>query len=244
MQNTIYNGDADITGGDIIQITDLLQQLLYVHTTLAERENEYEKNVKLTTNVLETMNQLFLSSIGWKEISSNQSRYQTSSNLLTTSDSVGYLLFKLSALPSNHTKMDNAKSASYTFENATLQMNASIFSNNSIQPTLSCQVFDKSEICIPSIAFEHIVNEPIIEVAVQYKIDTEANLFPTNTMPTNKNAKTAISFQLLQDNNSLNNYLIGFSINNGTLPNNDTLTKHPVVIKFFHDMVKVSIQEN
>ena len=143
----MYDGDGDTSGGDIIHIAELLQELLKVHASLAERENEFENNANLTTNVLETTNELFLSSIGWKEISDNQSRYQTSSNLLMSSDSAGYLLFKLSALPSSQTNMGFTNNMFYSFESLTLQMNASMLSNNSSPPTVSCKVFDNSEIC-------------------------------------------------------------------------------------------------
>ena len=92
-------GGNDAIGGDIIHITDLLGELLQVHEKLAEQENNYEENIMLTTNVLNTTNHLFSSTIGWEEISLNHTRHKTASNMLSTSDSVGYLLFKLSILP-------------------------------------------------------------------------------------------------------------------------------------------------
>ena len=120
-------------------------------------------------------------------------------------------------------------------------MNASMLSNNSIPPTVSCKVFDNSEICIKGDVFDPTSNASIVEVGVQYKIDTEANLFPTTIMPAYKYTNDPLSPQMLPNNSSLSSYIIGFSINNGTVPNNDVHTVDPVTIKFYHDNVKVSI---
>ena len=158
-----------------------------------------------------------------------------------SSDSAGYLLFKLSTLQSSQTNIDYANNMFYSFESLTLQMNASIFSNNSSPPTVSCKVFDNSEICIKGDIFDPTSNDSIVEVGVQYKIDTEANLFPTTILPTYKYSKDPLSPQILPNNSSLSSYIIGFSINNGTVPNNEIHTADPVIIKFYHDIVKVSI---
>ena len=232
-------GGKDTIGGDIIRITDLLEELLYVHESKSEEENDYTENSVLTTNVLNTTNHLFSSTIGWEEISENITRYESSSNLLRTSESAGYLLFQLSSFP-NYTGTGGCwNCVEYVFEGSELQMNASVSPSNSSIDGI-CYNFDNSEICLPRSSFENIVRKTLIKVAVQYNIDPETYIFPTTTLPTN-----AVSYHYLYDESSennmiLNGYIIGLSLNNGTTDIEIT-PEDPVIITFQHELTQVDV---
>ena len=65
----------------------------------------------------------------WKEISENQTRHQSSSNLLSITDSAGYLLFKQSNLNKNskireHMDLMGEDGVFYSFGGSELKMNA------------------------------------------------------------------------------------------------------------------------
>lgn len=245
MEHTISEeGGKDTVGGDIIHIADLLGELLYVHETLADREDDFEENKKLTNNVLDTTNHLFSSTIGWVEISQNETRYESSSNLLSISDSTGYLLFKQSNIPSKMIEVGSLGGVDYNFTGSELNMIAALRPNTSTHPTSSyCYKFDNSELCLPETAFDNVNDDPVIEVSVQYKIDVDSYLFPTAISSEVNASEKYVYRKLLQGNTKLNNYLIGLAINNGTT-NIDISSHDPVMIKFHHETIQVRIFDN
>ena len=235
VQHTISEeGGKDTVGGDIIHLSDLLGELLYVHASLNETEDDFDANLVLTENVLNTTNHLFSSIVGWEEISQNDSRYKSSSNLLSATDSVGYLLFKQSNMKN---RIINADYTGYNFTGSDLNMNAAFWKESSVLPTGShCFTFDNTEICVPQAAYDDTKDEEIIEVSVQYKLGVDSYLFP-NTISSEDRVSSRYNAQL-QGNRSLSSYLIGLAVNNGTvdlkIPSDD-----PVIITLNHESSKV-----
>ena len=218
-----------------------------VHESLDDKETDFENNKNLTDNVLNTTNHLFSSAVGWKEISENQTRHASSSNLLSITDSVGYLLFKQSKLTKTmQEKIDllNQASVGYHFGGSELHMDATLRPTNSTRPSNSyCYTFDNSEICLPETVFRGIENDDVIDVSVEYKIDVESNLFPntvslsedTSSIHLHKYGKMLLE---QETNTSLNNYFIGLAINNGTSAM-DISSDNPVNVTFYHKPTQV-----
>ena len=223
--------------------------------------------------MLETTNHLFKSTIGWEEISAQQTRYDSSSNLLTVSDLVGYLLFKQSkvfARKGTNTiiLLDHNE---YNFKGTKLEMSSKLWQNQQERPSDSyCYIFDNSEICVPRSAFNDVIkDESVIEVVVQYDIGVESLLFP-NSIPSeeaerftrhdvaevDRRAHTYLRsydnifpnevFPLSgygygnenRRNTTLNSFLIGLSLNNGT-PDMSITSNDPVRITFRHAPIQV-----
>ena len=271
INTVVVEGGNDTVGGDIVQIARLLSQLLHVHGLQNATENEFEANRNLTDNVLETTNHLFKSTIGWEEILVNQTRYDSSSNLLTVSDSVGYLLFKQSRVVL-HNKYDALLHQNeYNFKGSKLDMSAKLWQNQEGRPSdLYCYIFDNSEICVPKSAFNDVIkDESVIEVVVQYDIGFESLLFPNaihseeeklfsrhNLGEVDSRSHTYLrsydnifSNELFplsgyrygngdQGSNTLNSYMIGLSVNNGT-PDMNITPHDPVRITFRHEPIQV-----
>ena len=271
INTVVVEGGNDTVGGDIVQIARLLSQLLHVHELQNATENEFEANKNLTDNVLETTNHLFKSTIGWEEISENQTRYDSSSNLLTVSDSVGYLLFKQSRVVLHKEYEALLDHNEYSFKGSKLDMSAKLWQNQQGRPADSyCYIFDNSEICVPKSAFNDVIkNESVIEVVVQYDIGVESLLFP-NSIPSNadeiftrddveevdrrshtylRSYDNIFSNEVFtssgyrygngdQGNNTLNSYMIGLSVNNGT-PDMSISSNDPVRITFRHEPMQV-----
>ena len=247
--------------------------MLHVHGLQNETESDFEANKYLTDNVLETTNHLFKSKIGWEEIAVNQTRYESSSNLLTVSDSVGYLLFKQSKVilrkgNSTNSLLDHNE---YNFKGTKLQMSSKLWHNQQGRPSDSyCYIFDNSEICVPKSAFTDVIeDESVIEVVVQYDIGVQSLLFP-NSIPseegkifTRQNAaevdRRSHTYLRSYDNifsnevfplsayghgnenrgnTTLNSFLIGLSLNNGT-PDMSITSNDPVRITFRHEPIQV-----
>ena len=271
INTVVVEGGNDTVGGDIVQIARLLSQLLHVHGLQNATENEFEANRNLTDNVLETTNHLLKSTIGWEEISVNQTRYDSSSNLLTVSDSVGYLLFKQSRVVLHKEYEALLDHNEYNFKGTKLEMSAKLWQNQQGRPSDSyCYVFDNSEICVPKSAFNDVIeDESVIEVVVEYDIGVESLLFP-NSIPSEEykifsrhdveeidrrshtylrsydNIFSNEVFPLSgyrsgngnKGNNTLNSYMIGLSVNNGT-PDMSIASNDPVRITFRHEPIQV-----
>ena len=219
-------------GGDIIQIAQLLKKLLDVHQSLADEESGYESNANLTTNILTTTDHLLLSSVGWQEISSNHTRYTTSSNLLASTDSSGFLLFNQSTLPNGTSYSEDVPhnydglELQYTYGGSGLTMNTVKHSTDTSNSPPSCHMFDKSEICVPKSIYDQLDLASVIKVAAQYKVDLNAGQFPSTVENHNFNSHKS----------NLNEYLIGLSLHNKTMPAvGDELIK----ITFHHGQTEV-----
>ena len=231
------DGSVEVVGGDIITITDLLGELLSVHESFSDTATDFEQNRYLTNNVLITSNQLFGSTLAWEEIIENRTRYESSSNLLSLIDSVGYLLFNQSDV--SDMLVNNANS--YNFIGSEFTMKSTLWRANELRPDDSyCYKFDMSEICVPKISFDDIKEDDVIEVSVQYRIDNSYNLFPSSVDSTNDGIVSLHYFNenYLQENTSLGSQLVGLAINNGT----NELNIHPdqpVTITFQHETIEV-----
>ena len=247
--------------------------MLQVHGLQNETESDFEANKNLTDNVLETANHLFKSTIGWEEIAAQQTRYESSSNLLTVSDSVGYLLFRQSKDMVYKGTNTNAllDHNEYSFKGTKLEMSSKLWQNQQGRPSDSyCYIFDNSEICVPKSAFDDVIeDESVIEVVVQYDIGVDSLLFPNsipseedknftrhNVAEVDRRSHTYLRsydnifsnevFPLSeyrygngdQGNNTLNSYMIGLSVNNGT-PDMSIASNDPVRITFHHEPIQV-----
>lgn len=228
------DGSVEIVGGDIITITDLLEELLSVHESFSDTETDFEQNRYLTNNVLITSNQLFGSTLAWEEIIENRTRYASSSNLLSVTDSVGYLLFNQSDASDNNMN-------SYNFTGSEFTMKSTLWRANELRPDDSyCYKFDMSEICVPKILFDDINEDDVIEVSVEYRIDNSYNLFPSSVDSTNDGIVSLHYFNenYLQENTSLGSEIVGLAINNGTNELNIP-PEQPVIITFQHEPTEV-----
>ena len=198
----------------------------------ADRETDFIENKYLTDNVLITTNQLFGSSLGWEEITENKTRYQSSSNLLSVTDSAGFLLFNQSDITSMH---------GYNFTESEMKMKSNLWKANTERPDKSfCYKFEMSEICIPKVTFDDINDEDVIEVSVEYKLVIDSNLFPSfiNSSLDRLFPRYSLYENNLKENTSLKSNLIGLAINNGTSQLNFS-PDQPVVITFQHELTEV-----
>ena len=235
-ENTLSeDGKIEIVGGDIITIADLLGELLSVHQK-SDRETNFDENMYLTNNVLITTNQLLGSSLGWEEIVENKTRYESSSNLLTVTDSAGFLLFHQS---------DPTDKLGYNFTESELKMISKLWPANSVRPDDSyCYKFEMSEICIPKETFNDINDDDVIEVSVEYDLGIDSHLFPSYVSSSLN--RTIPRFELnentLKENTSLRSHLVGLAINNGS--NQFSIPpEKPVVITFQHDVTEVRLEQ-
>ena len=213
----------------------MLGELLSVHQK-SDRETDFDENKYLTNNILITTNQLLGSSLGWEEIIENKTRYESSSNLLSVTDSAGFLLFQKSGL----TNMDG-----YNFTQPELKMVSNLWPANTERPDDSyCYKFEMSEICIPKVTFDDINDDDVIEVSVEYDLGIDSHLFPSYVSSTFN--RTIPSHNLnensLKENTSLRSHLIGLAINNDTNQLNIPPEK-PIVITFQHDVTEVRLAQ-
>ena len=226
------DGSTDIVGGDIITITELLGELLSVHESFSDRETDFEQNKYLTNNVLITTNKLLGSTLGWEEIIQNETRYESSSNLLRLTDSAGYLLFKQS---------DLFDIPGYNFSGSEFNVKSTLWPANEERPDESyCYKFDMSEICVPKVTFNDINDDDVIEVSAEYNIGLDSNLFPSS-VDSVVNSNVAVPYineNCLQGNTSLGSHLVSLAINNGTNKLN-ILPDQPVMISFHHEATEV-----
>ena len=187
----------------------------------------------ITNNILNTTDYLFDSTIGWNEIPNDISRYKSSSNLLDISDSSGYSFLNLSknfdssAIEDCHT---------YRFEGLVLTMQSSDFNKTkSYGSTTICHNFESSSICIPTSAIQKIPTKEVLQVAVQYKLNTSADIFPTKINSLDqfqKPSTTHIQRLNLKQSHGLSEFLVGLAINNNM--NIETIPEEPIEISFIH----------
>ena len=207
-----------------------------------DRETDFKENKYLTDNVLITTNKLFGSSLGWEEITENQTRYQSSSNLLSVSDSAGYLLFSQSNNLDIQDSIDLTKEVNYNFTESELKMKSTLWPANAVRPADSyCYKFQMSEICVPKVAFDEIDVDDVIEVSVEYNLGNDTNLFP-NTFGTKMGYSISDHYLYepnYKENASLGSHLVGLAINNGTNELNIP-PDQPVVITFHHEATQVN----
>ena len=242
VQHTISDEMSnDTVGGDIISITDLMGELLQVHCSLNNKETDYFNNTKLTNNILNTTNHLISSTFGWEEISSSSLRYETSSDLLSITDSVAYLLFQQSHIPRTIGRPNLMNSVSYNFKASRLNVNSIFWKDKSNRPSNPfCYSFDQTSICLPETAYDNVLDEDeIIEVSAQYEIDP--NLFPTTLLSETYAKGKDVDQGLVKETNIiLLANLISLSINNGSTVV-DISAIHPISITFNHEATEVSL---
>ena len=211
----------------------MLGELLSVHQK-SDRETDFDENKYLTNNVLITTNQLLGSSLGWEEIVENKTRYESSSNLLTVTDSAGFLLFH---------KSDLTNMGGYNFTQPELKMISNLWPANTERPDNSyCYKFEISEICIPKEIFDDSIDDDVIEVSVEYDLGIDSHLFPSyiNSSFNRKIYRQKLNENTLMENTSLRSNLIGLAINNGTNQLNIP-PENPVVITFQHNVTEVRL---
>ena len=214
-------------------------ELLYVHGN--KKEIDYENNTMLTNNILNTTNHLVSSSFGWEEIIDSYIRYETSSNLLSITDSVSYMLFQQSQIPRTQSEASLTNSISYNFKASNLTVNSIFWKDKTNRPSSQfCYTFDQTSICLPETSYDDIVSEKeIIEVSVQYKVDP--NSFPADILQEYNTTGRCIIEKLMDEtNSSLNTNLISLSVNNGTTAI-EISPVHPINITFNHEPTEVTV---
>ena len=215
---------------------------MIVHESFSDRETDFDENKYLTDNVLITTNKLFGSSLAWEEITVNETRYESSSNLLSVSDSAGYLLLSQSNVSYVQEKTNLIEEVSYNFTESELNMKSTLWPANAVRPSDSyCYKFEMSEICIPKVAFGEINGEDVIEVSIEYKLGDDSNLFPTTIGSPMEHSFSShyLYDSYVKENTSLGNHLVGLAINNGTNELNIP-PEQPVVITFHHEATQVN----
>ena len=229
------NGDNDggLQGGDIIQTANTLMKLITVQENLTAHSDNFTINEFTTTNILDSTNLLFDgSSIGWQEIQSNRTRYQTSSNLLSVTNSAPFLLFNQSS---------DAADLTYQFETGAIYLTSMIRTQNKSEQPF-CQKYRKTEICVPNEVFDQLDMPSAIYVAAEYLIDVESGVLPSNIQ--GQNLTYSYSDASAQHNtvHNLEEYLVGLSIDNGTTPIAIEDPTNPIKITFHHEPTEVQMQ--
>ena len=191
----------------------------------------------ITDNILNTTDYLFNSTIGWNEISNDSSRYESSSNLLDVSDFSGYSFLNLSK-EFDSSSMEDCHS--YQFNGLVLTMQSSNFNKTTrTNSTNICHNFGASKICIPVSAFQSVDEKEILQVAVQYKLDISANIFPSSLESSVdfRNIRYTKEYDDSKADSTLNEFLVGLAINDNIRI--DTLPDEPIEIIFSHKRTEV-----
>ena len=232
MEESKDNGGA--SGGDIIEVTQVLQKLLTKQSAMNQDSN-CSLITTLTNNILTTNTYLFSSIVGWNEIPENQQRYNTSSNILSVTELSGFSLANTSTSSNVIETPTNCRF--YTFNSSTINMEASNVEKSNVNQSI-CHYFEMSSICIAKSAIEIIGGNTIIQVAVEYAINSTANIFPSNNNSKHSeitfgNRKIVEEGQMVPATDfGLNDHLIGLTLNNGI--NISTNQEEPVTVTFHH----------
>ena len=130
----------------------------------------------------------------------------------------------------------------YSFEGLVVTMQSHNFnSTRNLASTSICHIFRSSSICIPISAIQSIENNDISQVAVQYKIDNTAKIFPASieiSRSTGQEVPSYGQYENLHTESSLNEFLIGLAINNNQRI--ETIPGEPIEVKFRHEDNKVT----
>ena len=181
---------------------------------------------------------MFGSTIGWNEIPGDASRYESSSDLLAVSDLSGYSFLNLSK---DFEQASIEDCHSYKFEGLVVTMQSSNFNKTSnLASTSICHIFESSTICIPVSAIQNVADNEILQVAVQYKIDVTANIFPSSLKYLNTTGKSIASdheIKAVKSESSLNKFFVGLAINRNI--HVETIPTEPIEIKFIHEYNEV-----
>ena len=207
--------------------------------SISDSKQDCNQSRTISDNILNTTDYLFSSKIGWNEIPNDFSRYESSSNLLDVSDTTGYSFLNLSKDYDNLAMEDCNR---YLFEGLVVTMQSHNFNlRRNLASTSICHIFHSSTICIPISAIQNIENHEISQVAVQYKIDNTAKIFPTSLeslRSTGQEVHSYSQYENLHTESSLNEFLIGLAINNNLRI--ETIPGEPIEVKFRHEGNKVT----
>ena len=233
--NEITNSEDNVgglPGGDIIQTANTLMKLINVQENMTTHSNSFTINKFTTTNILNSTNLLFNgSSVGWQEIQSNDTRYQTSSNLLSVTNSAPFLLFNQSSDAANET---------YQFETDAIYLTSMMRTQNSSEQPF-CQRSRKTEICVPNEVFDQLDVPSAIYVAAEYLIDVKSGLFPSTIQDQNLTDSYSDASTQHDTVHNLQEYLVGLTIDNSSAPIVIDDPKHPIKITFRHESTEVQI---
>ena len=207
MRDKIRN--SNLYGGDILRLTRLMEPLAEKHARHM-LENSEAINREFTENMFKVTDAFLNSSIAWMEINEESQRYDSSSKVLSSVDSVSYLL--LTTLPAS-----GCLSGKHNFTLSLLTVQIVNLATDCEQ--LACFSFSTGSICAPSEIYESLSESTAANVATEFIIkNIDQSMFP-NTMITKQNNQSSI---------------IGLSIANGTaitIPKG----KQPVRITFLHE---------
>ena len=154
------------------------------------------------------------------------------------SDATGYSFLNLSKNFDNYLMEGCNK---YSFEGLVVTMQSQYVNPTRNLASISiCHIFRASTICIPISALQNIENHEISQVAVQYKIDNAAKIFPSSLEVLRSTGKDVLpygQYENLHSESSLNEFLIGLAINYNQRI--ETIPGEPIEIKFRHEDNKV-----
>ena len=230
------------SGGDIIYVANLLAQLLIKQAAVTTPKHGCNESRIITDNILSTTDYLFNSTIGWNEISNDASRYESSSNLLDVSDFSGYSFLNLSK-DFGSSSMEDCHT--YRFDGLVLTMQSSNFNKTTrTNSTNICHIFGASKICVPVSAIQSVDENEILQVAVQHKIDTSANIFPSSleSLEHFRKIRFMNEYDASEANSTLNEFLVGLAINANIRI--DTLPDEPIEIIFSHKSTKLKYKNH
>ena len=181
-------------GGDIIGIVGLLEGLGEKYEKEFDPDPLFEVGdfENFTSYMFTISNKLVNERVGWLEISSSESRYQSSSKILKNIDQIGFIYL-------DDQETDNCEPYNKTY--AKPRMNIQL----AMQPkkpngSETCFVYQDNSICLPASAYDSVVGDCIKTVTTFMNFENEeAQLFP--------------SFSVLPSSNQ--SYITGLSVNNG-----------------------------
>ena len=207
--------------------------------SISHEKQDCNQSRTISDNILNTTDYLFGSTIGWNEIPNDISRYESSTNLLDVSDATGYSFLNTTKESDNYAMKD---CNNYSFEGLVVTMQSYKFkSTRNLASTSICHIFRASTICIPISAIQNIADHEISQVAVQYKIDNAAKIFPSTFEILRTTGKESLRYsqnENLHSESSLNEFLIGLAINNNQRI--ETIPGEPIEVKFRHEDNKVT----
>ena len=151
---------SNLYGGDIIRLTRLMEPLAEKHARHM-LENSEAINREFTENMFKVTDAFLNSSIAWMEINDDSQRYDSSSKVLSSVDSVGYLL--LSTLPTS-----GCLSGKHNFTLSLLTVQIVNLATDCEQ--LACFSFSTGSICVPPVVYESLHEDMAANVATEFII--------------------------------------------------------------------------
>ena len=212
-----------MTGGSILTLVNLFNGLLDKHVD--EDVTEDDKKV-FPNNIVSATSVLVKLECGWNEIQSDHLRYQTSSTILSSLDSIGYQFAK-SAM--QRRSQCSAQEEVFSADNVELVVRTLVTGSDDL-----CSVFSNpgssGSICLP----QHILTDLPCSVHVASAVDIESQksqIFPA-------------TFATQPNTTWLGVSLLGLTINDGNTVIDISEDLDPIVVTFVHEDDEVWVLNN